>query len=415
MFCVSVILAFALSSLPILPLLPESLKEVFTLSDKAKETYSLVYDLSLGYILSFVFYFMVDMLPDLFRTSRAKKLVKEPINQLLENMEALISVTLNLFNISVKLKDIMQKDLLVMDNHVFDNIDIVYYRTDKYWKNGKRITGVQRYDPYDKFVKDTIDSLLEHVEYLKTFEYFYSSELALNEVIRSINKSKFIKNYTKCESENNPCYLYSDTSKDFGDLIQLYRNLQKLNYHSVYSVSMLLSPEEEKSMRRPNMLGEIIEFNRKRNEEFEKIKPIIIYNRNSSNAKVLSTEIKNRIGASLFDIVSINDKLIRESKLIVLIVDKKSKRKFMTLIKNIEFPITVIVVSECFFIKKRHCWVNCHRNVNVKRTLSYISSIKIGNFLLLNKEHPTPNEMSKISVDIYDVLLKMVDMKFDVW
>ena len=61
--------------MPVFTFLPDYIKSIFITSSSIKEQYSFVYDVSMGIILSALFYFIVDVIPEKIKIHKAKKIL----------------------------------------------------------------------------------------------------------------------------------------------------------------------------------------------------------------------------------------------------------------------------------------------------------------------------------------------------
>lgn len=101
--------AVKLSSLPLWSSFSEN--SFWYTSPTVRESFSLLYDMFVGFLLSAVFYFGVEVLPEILKLHRGKKLICNYINILLENMEQIISITTQVFQIDttkIYLKDLVR-------------------------------------------------------------------------------------------------------------------------------------------------------------------------------------------------------------------------------------------------------------------------------------------------------------------
>lgn len=124
--------AVKLSSLPLWPSFSEN--SFWYTSPTVRESFSLLYDMFVGFLLSAVFYFGVEVLPEILKLHRGKKLICNYINILLENMEQIISITTQVFQIdSTK---IYLKDLVRLSGNTTHSHEEVSYSTTTYYNSG---------------------------------------------------------------------------------------------------------------------------------------------------------------------------------------------------------------------------------------------------------------------------------------
>ena len=141
--------AVKLSSLPLWPSFSEN--SFWYTSPTVRELFSLLYDMFVGFLLSAVFYFGVEVLPEILKLHRGKKLICNYINILLENMEQIISITTQVFQIDTT--KIYLKDLVRLSGNTTHSHEEVSYSTTTYYNSGKRKTGVKSGGEFDSIIK----------------------------------------------------------------------------------------------------------------------------------------------------------------------------------------------------------------------------------------------------------------------
>ncbi|WP_417066584.1 hypothetical protein, partial [Gemmiger sp.] len=70
---VSVVVALKFSALPIAPFIPTRWAAFWISSTEAQQKYVLLYDTAVGFIMSALFYFIVEEIPNEVRLHRAKR------------------------------------------------------------------------------------------------------------------------------------------------------------------------------------------------------------------------------------------------------------------------------------------------------------------------------------------------------
>lgn len=403
-----------LTAIPVYVFVPKSIKLKCISSDLTRKTYLLIYNLAVGYILSIVFYLIVNVIPEKIKVSKAKQLIKKQMNQLLESMEKIISIILKLYDIDIKLKDIALKDLLTLDsNIIYKNIEIAYL-TETYYNNGKRKVGVKSYSNFSEYIKNNITVILDTIKYMRDFEYFYNSEIDVIELIRTIEKCKFISCYNKKTLNDNQCFKLADTSTSFYEFIILYLKLRKLKYHSEYTISSLIEKDEAKQYINKVKSGELLNnagnFWQEVNKAYKLTNAVIVYY-DDYNTDILIKQLKKRVGGNYIEVNSIKKQYLENSKLAIFVIKRKTIKQFKNIISNIENQIEAIVISENYIGKKNYNFMKNNPKIKVIQYLSYKSSFKICN-VLLNKEHPTEEEMKHIVNSIYNYILKVNHIKF---
>ena len=247
--------AVKLSPLPLLPLFSED--SFWYTPATVRESFSLLYDLFVGFLLSAVFYFMVEVLPEMFKLHRGKKLICNDMNILLENMEQIISITMEVFQINAE--KVYLKDLECLNGNTAHSDEEVSYTTSYYdVKSTKRKTGVKSGAEFDSIIKSCIATIETSLQSIMRYSSFWASDTRLAEIIIHIETSKFISLYRKREDNSIPCFLYADTGKYFLDFYHLYVELCKFKIHTGFSKTVIDTLEEAAAYKRKRESGEML-------------------------------------------------------------------------------------------------------------------------------------------------------------
>lgn len=89
--------AIKLSTLPLLPCFSEC--SFWYTSAMERESFLLLYDIFVGFLLSALFYFLVDVIPEMLKLHRGRRLISNYINSLLESMEKILSICFQVYKI----------------------------------------------------------------------------------------------------------------------------------------------------------------------------------------------------------------------------------------------------------------------------------------------------------------------------
>ena len=139
------VIAIKLSSMPVFEFLPNPIKSFFITAPHTQEQFSFIYDLAMGFILSALFYFIVDVVPEQIKIHKAKKLLSHQVNRLLEYMEQIISIIVSVYERNPNLNELTNKDFLILDGETIIANQEISYLTTTYYSNGKRETAVHSY------------------------------------------------------------------------------------------------------------------------------------------------------------------------------------------------------------------------------------------------------------------------------
>ena len=202
---ISAVVALKFSALPVATFIPYKWAEFWITSVEDQQKYVLVYDISVGFIMSALFYFIVEEIPDRVRIRKAKRLIKMQINQLVEYMEQIIDIVIEKYKRNRNIRDLAQKDFLILDGETQYTTEEISYLTTTYCVKGKRRkTAVHQYGNINQLVKDNSRSILNNIAIIKNYEYFYASDSRLVECIRKIEGCALIRYYM---TDNPKAYL----------------------------------------------------------------------------------------------------------------------------------------------------------------------------------------------------------------
>lgn len=160
--------AVKLSSLPLFPLFSE--KSFWYTSPTARESFSLLYDIFVGFLLSGIFYFFVEVIPEILKLHRGKKLICHYINILLEHMEQIISITRQVFQIDAD--EIYLKDLVQLNGNTAHSHEEVSYSTTIFYNSGKRKTGIKSGEEFDNIIRSCIATIETQLQNIRRYDSF---------------------------------------------------------------------------------------------------------------------------------------------------------------------------------------------------------------------------------------------------
>ena len=409
---ISLIIVLKLSSLPVL-----CFPDFFVTTPEIRDAYSLVYDVCLGLLLSILFYFIVDVIPDCIRIKKSKKIINSYIEQILQHMNLIISISLKIYKRdNISLKDIALKDLKFLNNtNTYSNKEFSYSLELFNLKN-ERITGFHEFGTLDKIIKSSIKNIQKNIEYNKKYEYLYATNEVMLELLRKIESCGFIKCYAEKKENDTNCYILSHTDKEMYEFISLYKSLVKQKYHNKYSVITLDNDDETAKYRHQRNNGDFIAYsiscNKKRNERYSYFNPILI-TPNSYNSSLVRDKFIRNFPVETYNINDIDNfkPLVNKStKLLIIIVSRDTVKVLKKLLCQIDFPIKLFIISECTLLKSHYPLEINSEMISIQKRYSYLSSKYIFNKrVLLHKEHPTDNEINDIIKDIDDYMLDGIE------
>lgn len=411
---ISSIVLLKLSSLPVI-----CFPKIFVTTSEARETYSLVYDICLGLLLSTLFHFIVNVIPDYIHIKKSKKIIHSYIEEILKYMNLIISISLKVYKRdNISLKDIALKDLKVINGTNIYSDKEFSYSLDLFNIKNKHITGFHQYGTLNEIVKSSITEIQKNIEYTKKYEYLYATNEVMLELLRKIESCGLIRCYAKKAKNDTNCYILCHTDKEMYEFISLYKLLIKQKYHNKYSVITLDSEEETAKYRYQRNNGDFISYSisctEKRNEKYNYFKPVLI-TPNSYNSSLVRDKFIKVFPVKTYKINDIdNDKfkllVHKDTQLLIVIVSRETLKIFTELLRKIDFPIKLFIISECELIKKHYPLKVNSEMIDVQGKYSYLSSRYIFNKrVLFHKEHPTDNEIDNIIKEINDYMLDGVE------
>lgn len=410
---ISLIIVLKLSSLPVL-----CFPNFFVTTLDVRETYYLVYDVCLGLLLSILFYFIVNVIPDCIRIKKSKKLTHLYIEQILREMNLIISISLAVYDRGdIKINDIALKDLTILNGNTnYSKKDISYHITE-FNNKKKKLIGCHSYGNLNSIVKSSINNIKSNIENMKSYEYLYAINENLVEILRRIEVCKFIKSYEK-KQRDATCYELANTHNEMYDFILLYKLLIKQKYHRKYSVIKLDSEEETKEYRKKLENGTYNEFSedchQKMMQKYIYYNPVLIIG-DSYASKLVAEKFNRTFPVDIYSVSEVyakNDIIKEQNKfrLVICIVTKETKKMFADILSNIDFPIDLFVINECEFIKRNYKINKLGNNIKLKKTYSYLKSKYIlKKKVLLYKEHPKEVVTDSIVLDIRNYMIKDID------
>ena len=408
---VSLIIAFRFSSMPVIDWFPENVKELWITSNAVQEQYRLLYDLSIGFIISAMFFIMIEVLPEKLKVEKAKKILAPQVNLLLQYMEQVISLVLLVYKNTNDLKSLTQKDFLILDGDTQTPNKEISYSTGIYYNNNVRKTGFREFGTLDRIIKTSIKGAMKSIEYIKSYEYFYTAQENFIEIIRRIEKCVLFQHYNESREYVHTCFKLSDSSSSIAEFVTLYLQLRKLKLHTQYTLTTLDSAEETEKYRQDRECGKYIQEStsiQKRRHECAILNPTVVIGSSKYTTQIIIKKISRNYEATYLQIkddLELNDeesfdsvvKELKKFKYLVLIVDSLSKKPLKELCKDIDYSTKVILLSEQILRKKKNKPLLQSANLNIIDELFFKSSTKIRALQVwLNRSEPSMQTINQI-------------------
>lgn len=380
---------------------------------KTQKENLIVFTITIGICVSYIFYLLVEFIPRKLRIYRAKKILSQQIHWFLYELFVLIHQIMYVFDIKKRIEDLEEKDFLHINGDTSKKIN-VRYETGEYWncfwKKNKRFSGFGNMSfEYPKSIVETLSKIPKSIDEIKqTYPLYYNDEV-LAEILSSIQTSKVIKNYS---DGRNPLFLFAHSSSDLFPLIQGYKRLKSLKYHikykNTYHTINFLTLEEAELKYNQNL---------SKKEEISPtsvmyyiLKPVIIFNPQYKDSRAMITGLNDGWLVSndgtrnkMFKALEYADiDKVEESKCIVILEDKIPKKDVIEYIeRNKNEKIIIRLISKFFFTTKSDKYKNVNTSFGVYKVY-YRKPISFMGIRFFSK-YPTWNHISKINSVIYDI------------
>lgn len=403
----SLILALKISFLPVLEILPNRVKTFFVTTAESHNKFSLLYDLSVGFVISSIFYFIVEELPEKVKLIKAKKLICSQVNQLVLGMEQIISLITSKYGCPYEFELITQKDFLHLDGDCDTPNQEISYTTAVYDNNKNRKTGTRSFGTLNTIIKNDIEGIVTSIALIKKYEYFYAENFGLVECIRNIENCSMIQYYRKNKQE---CFLLQGTSKAILEFIKLYRQLKKLNFNTEYTITTLETEEDTKKYREDResgkLLQNVIANQQKRHALSISNLSVVIFGKKYSTT-ILVKQMQRNFEAYYIPIDQIDIEHVRNAKYVVLVVDTESINKIKYLCQHIDNPINVILLSEQLLINKSKADIVKFKNITLVDEIYFKSIFRFKNTpIIINKNEPSEESINKIAEKIQNIVFE---------
>ena len=295
MWFISLIVAIKLSSLPTIQFIPEFILRYFITSEEIRTEYALLYDIAIAILISGLFYFMVDSIPEKIKEDRAKRVIGKYVGEVESAMLHILSTVLFVYDISESIDALGQKNFLVLDSDTKQSEREIAYHITRH-ENRKNIK-VMSYGTLNSVVRNGINTILHYIENIRQYEYLYSNNVGFMECIRSIELCSFVTYFN--EKKGYQCFLFEGSSNMIKEFLDLYRELKSYKMSSFYMDIDFCSEEETESYRKERLNLTGLEMVSKRRAEYEKIANenktvLIIYNDHIPHNSI-ATYLKNHL------------------------------------------------------------------------------------------------------------------------
>ena len=412
-FIISLLMTLKYSQLPVWSTLPDKISNWFVISEKEVVDYVFLYDLFMGICTSYIFYIFIEFIPNKIHNHDSKKLLSYDIELLLRDMKFVIDVIKYIFGINIPIKDISEKDLLIINDKININkkgffLEEVF--SNKLTSKGKRITGIETSYEYPKCINNTLKQVNERLKNISSKEGYYSIDSDFAKTIILLKDNRFISWY-KNGDNSNECFIFSNTSSELIKFINLYKKLVMKRYHDRYRKFTFLTDEEVNN--RPKILEEVNKIVNERNKEFQKLNPCLIYNGLDNNSKIIANRLINIFGSQEYMITNEGVPKLDKNNLVVVVLGtglSKMDEKYERLLEGISFEGKhVIILKQYVFIRNSSCLKMIKNQPSLSNKVVYFkTSVKIKS-IYIYKEHPNPNQLAFIYKEIIDFIDSFIE------
>lgn len=407
---VSVVVALKFSELPIAPFIPTRWAAFWISSTEEQQKYVLLYDIAVGFIMSALFYFIVEEIPNEVRLHRAKRLIALQINQLVRDMEQIVDITVGKYTINQNLKELAGKDFLILDGETKEPKEEISYVTTIYdVRRKKKITAFHQYGDINHLIKNNLKQILDKISIIKNYEYFYASDNLLVECVRKIENCNLIRLYAvdNEKKKDEPCFLYAETSVAMMEFVNLYLKLLKCKFHTEYSITKLDSKKETEKYRNERESGVLIQNvidiqTKKANAALSN--PTAIISGSKYTTKILVAYLKRYLKATYLSIDNTELNMLNKYKYIVFIIDSDSRDAVVNTLNNNEISANILLLEEQGIIKKSIC-DNLNQTNHITNELFFKAAFRVKKCpIMFFKQEPSERTILDVRSKIENIL-----------
>lgn len=331
------------------------------------------------------------------------------VNSLHKEMNIIVSLLVQVYGCPKDLRSIDKKDFLIIDGDLNTTQKEISYSVDIY--EGKiRKTGFKNYGTLDDIVKNSIKEILKEIEYIKNYEYLYATCTEFMENIRNIEVCSFIRCYHKKIENSTKCFLYNDSNVMLEEFVNLFLRLNKLKFHTKYSIITLDSENETQKYHDDRASGKYIKnIMEAREKEYKKAMDnrTIILTDDDYYANIIQTQIKRSVTADYLTVNKVSTSLFENYKYAIIIVGRKKLKDFFKLLHGIETPIKIIFIMENYFGKRNYEKEINNSNIEVVNIFFYKKTKPLWNtHFYINKKEPSEKTIKNIINDVKAIILE---------
>lgn len=235
--------------------------------------YGTLYDLSVGYFISYLMFLMIEIFPYKMSQVRARKIIEDPLGNIVISLGELVQVILSLYEIRISLNDIQEKDLLhISGNTNFSDEEFMFLTEYHIRKNDKRHYGIQKSTTLKKLINEVKKVVEENVDRVLDYSSIYGIENA--ELLLELHKVRDNNIFRYYGGTEMKVFLLHNVEKDLFNIIQSYNIISKLRLHNRYTKVEMLDedPNVIKAENTADYHNELMKYI----EVADKLNPVMI-------------------------------------------------------------------------------------------------------------------------------------------
>ena len=243
---ISIYSVIKFSELPLLVELP-IINFIFLkpeVNTEAYEIFRLFENLGLAYISSYVFYILIEYLPNKKMEKKAFELIKSDLINLYMNMSNIIAFLNCKLLITKDIKDIQLDDILSINELCLENKKEYY--SQEIYINGIVISHDDLYINVHNYINSSIKNIQDNIDKIKGISCSSYIETEIIEVLSEIESGNFLNSllYTLKKPPINAKIYHTSLNKDYIRFINSYKLLSNFNFDK-YSYKLINMNDDE--------------------------------------------------------------------------------------------------------------------------------------------------------------------------
>lgn len=371
----------------------------------------LEYDMFMGILLSIIFYFIVDYIPQYSKKKRGFKLIQYQLSAVLSSIQKILNVTKDYYHIEGDLYYLTSRDWDAMSDERDPTLEQVVINT-KSKKNKKCKIKNSYYVPagsrgpnnIHSIIRSELKTIKTQLDEIFTYESYFVDDVNLFESLTKLKNSKLLELYTEKYTFN----YFSNTYDYMYELQNIYLTLKKQNIHYYDSVSMIDTSKEAKEYLQKYNSNKLMplwnSFQEQRNKAFSNTTRFIFFKSGQLNEAIASKISKNFEA----DLLEINSQNLDLSNNINIVITNIFHALFLYF-KNIKCRNLIFLIVKVRIVGK---FIKHPKFLKLKGTNMTICLLPVSFRVMrkvINNNLPSPTSLTIVSQAIY----KQFDEKYD--